>query len=258
MTHFDLFRRLHHGERPLVLPNAWDFSSAAALAAAGFPAVATTSLGVSAAAGLPDASGLARDETLALARRLVRLPVPISVDIESGFSADPDEVVGLTITLAAMGVAGINLEDGRSDHTLADPTAQAELIAAIKSHAPDLFVNARTDTHWLGVDRDSTLDRARRYEKAGADGIFVPGLRHRDEITELTTAIGVPLNILALPDAPTTDDLTTLGVRRISTGGLLFRAALATTVDTARAVRDSRPIPTGLPSYAEVQSLISG
>ncbi|MCM6778350.1 isocitrate lyase/phosphoenolpyruvate mutase family protein [Nocardia sp. CDC159] len=257
MTPCELFRDLHHGDRPLVLPNAWDFTSAAALAAAGFPAVATTSLGVSAAAGLPDAAGLAREDTLQLARRLVRLPVPITVDIEAGFSDDPADIVDLAVTLSAMGVAGINLEDGRSGPALADPAHQADLIAAIKTHAPTLFVNARTDTHWLGIDRDTTLTRARQYENAGADGIFIPGLRDRDEIRTLAAALTRPLNVLVLPDGPTVPDLATLGVRRISTGGLLFRAAVAATVEAARTIRDGRPLPPNLPSYTDIQSLVT-
>ncbi|MFI5782313.1 isocitrate lyase/phosphoenolpyruvate mutase family protein [Nocardia sp. NPDC051570] len=252
-----LFRRLHHGEHPLVLPNAWDYSSAAALVAAGFPAIGTTSLGVSAAAGLPDAAGVARDETLTLARRLVRLPVPITIDIEAGFSTDPDEVADLAVTLSAMGVAGINLEDGRPGPALADPAEQADLIAAIKSRAPGLFVNARTDTYWLDLDHGSTSHRLRHYETAGADGLFVPGIHNTDEIRRLTATFELPLNVLQLPDGPTVPELATLGVRRVSTGGLLFRAALATTVDTARAIRDGAPIPSPIPSYAQIQSLVT-
>ena len=249
------FHALHHTDRPLLLPNAWDFASGAALAAAGFAAIGTTSLGVAAAAGIPDAAGLTRDETLTLARRLVRLPCPVTVDIEAGFSPDPGEVGDLVAELADLGVAGINLEDGRGDR-LADPATQVVLIRAVKRRAPGVFVNARTDTYWLGVDATvpATLDRARRYLDAGADGIFVPGLAREQDISAVTAAVPVPVNVLHLP-ALGLDRLAELGVRRVSTGSLLFRAALNATVTTALAVRDGEPLPAGIPGYAEVDAL---
>ncbi|MFJ1975448.1 isocitrate lyase/phosphoenolpyruvate mutase family protein [Streptomyces sp. NPDC087903] len=249
------FHALHHADRPLLLPNAWDFASAAALAAAGFDAIGTTSLGVAVAHGLPDAAGLARAETLALARRLVRLPCPITVDIEAGFSTDPGEVGELVWELAELGIAGINLEDGRGDR-LAAPATQVALIRAVKSRAPAVFLNARADTYWLGLDASvpATLDRARRYVDEGADGIFVPGLAREEDIAAVTAAVPVPVNVLHLP-ALGLDRLAELGVRRVSTGSLLFRAALNATVTTAVAVRDGEPLPAGIPSYAEVDAL---
>ncbi|WP_447009428.1 isocitrate lyase/PEP mutase family protein [Saccharothrix hoggarensis] len=243
------FHRLH--DDFLVLPNAWDFASAVALVRAGFPAVGTTSLGVAAAHGLPDAAGAAREETLALARRLVRLPVPISVDVEAGFGGD---VRDLAAELWELGVAGVNVEDGRGE-ALADPEEQAAIVRAFKDAAPGLFVNARVDTHWLGVDRDSTSARAARYVDAGADGVFVPGLTDEREIADIAAAVPVPLNVLAQRDVRVLKDL---GVRRVSTGSLLFRAALGETVRTALAVRDGRAAPDDVPGYDEVQRLATG
>ncbi|MCU1640045.1 MAG: Carboxyvinyl-carboxyphosphonate phosphorylmutase [Nocardia sp.] len=257
MTKTELFRSLHHRDAPLVLPNAWDFGSAALLADAGFTAIGTTSLGVAAAAGLPDGAAATRAETLTLAQRLGRLPVPVTVDVEGGFSTDPDEVAEFCAELAAAGIAGINLEDSRDNDALADPQTHAELIAAVKSRTPDLFVNARTDTYWLGIDPGSTLARVRAYEKSGADGIFVPGLTDPTEIRALTSTLTAPLNVLFSPTGPALADLAALGVRRISTGSLLYRAALAAAVHTAQAVADSGPLPTGIPSYATIQKLIA-
>jgi 2-methylisocitrate lyase-like PEP mutase family enzyme len=241
------FRRLHDGPAPLLLPNAWDVASAAALVQAGFTAVGTTSLGVAAAHGLPDAAGLALTETIDLARRLARLPVPVTVDIEAGFGADLDQLAG---ELSELGIAGVNIEDGRGTG-LANPRDQADLIRTAKKGAPELFVNARVDTYWLGVANEETLARARRYVDAGADGIFVPGLTDTAEIEHLVDNLGVPLNLLAqLPVAA----LAELGVRRISTGSLLFRASLKAAVDTATAVRDNTNTPDAF-SYEQVQHL---
>ncbi len=240
------FHRLH--DDLLVLPNAWDFASAAAFVRSGFAAVGTTSLGVAVAHGLPDAAGVARAETVALARLLVRLPVPVTVDVEAGFGGD---VRALAAQLWELGVAGVNVEDGRGA-ALADPAEHAAIVRAFKEAAPGLFVNARVDTHWLGVDRDSTLTRARTYVDAGADGVFVPGLDQEPEIAAIATAVPVPLN--TLPTLPV-HTLRDLGVRRVSTGSLPFRAALAEAVRTAEAVRSGTPTPTGVPTYPETESL---
>ncbi|MCK2239865.1 MULTISPECIES: isocitrate lyase/phosphoenolpyruvate mutase family protein [unclassified Crossiella] len=249
------FHALHTGPEPLLLPNAWDFGSGAMLARAGFAAIGTTSLGVAVAAGLPDAQGAARGETLALARLLTRLPCPVTVDIEGGFSTDPAEVGALAAELAAAGVAGVNIEDGRYAG-LADPGQQAELISAIRVAAPELFINARTDTFWLGQgDIGETLRRVRRYVEAGADGVFVPGLVDTEGIRRVVGEAGAPVNLLFVPGRHSVAELGELGVRRVSTGSLLFRAALHAVVQTAAAVRDGRATAAGVPGYAEIDRL---
>ncbi|RSM74907.1 isocitrate lyase/phosphoenolpyruvate mutase family protein [Actinoplanes sp. ATCC 53533] len=300
------FRALHVPGDPLLLPNAWDVASAAALAAAGFPAIGTTSLGVAAAHGLPDGRGAGRDETLALVRRLGRLPVLLTVDVEGGFGGGPDAVADLAAYLAAAGAVGINIEDGRAGGHLAPAAEQAALITAIKNRVPDLFVNARTDTHWLGSSRvagsggvagsrgvvgqggvagsggvvgrgrvagsgrveeagqveevglvEEAVRRALVYVEAGADGVFVPGLAGDDSIRTLTAALGVPVNVLLLPGMAL-PRLAALGVARVSTGSMLFRAALGAAVAVARSVARGEPGPGGLPGYAEIDALATG
>ncbi|AZM53146.1 isocitrate lyase/phosphoenolpyruvate mutase family protein [Streptomyces sp. WAC 01529] len=258
---YEHFRDLHRSPgAPLLLPNAWDHASAAALAAAGFRAVGTTSLGVAASAGLPDGngSGAAREETLRLARGLARLSVLVSVDIEGGFSDHPEEVAALAVKLAEAGIVGVNIEDGRADSTLADLDRQCAVLRAVKEATDGrLFVNARTDTYWLpGAHVTQTEDRLAAYEQAGADGLFVPGLRDVRTITRLASKLTAPLNILHSPDGPSLPELAAAGVRRVSCGSLLFRAALRGAVAAAEAVRDgSGPLPAGIPSYAETQAL---
>ncbi|WP_225839741.1 isocitrate lyase/phosphoenolpyruvate mutase family protein [Streptomyces sp. NK08204] len=249
------FARLHHQATPLLLPNAWDHASAAALAAQGFQAIGTTSLGVAAAAGLPDGAAATADATLALVRRLGRSSFLLTVDAEGGFSDDPEEVAELARRLHDAGAAGINLEDGRPDGTLVPVDLHAAKISAVKAAAPHLFVNARTDTHWLGRQQEETAARLARYEQAGADGVFVPGLSDPDGIAALTATLLTPLNILYTPTGPTLADLAALGVRRISLGSLLYRTALSAAVTTATTIRDGRPTDIAPPSYAEVQAL---
>ncbi|MGW1179865.1 isocitrate lyase/phosphoenolpyruvate mutase family protein [Streptomyces drozdowiczii] len=252
------FARLHHRGGAFLLPNAWDCASAAALAAEGFEAVGTTSLGVAAGLGLPDGAAATEEATVELARRLGRGSFLFSVDAEGGFSDDPAEVAALARRLYEAGAAGINLEDGRDDGTLAPVELHAAKIAAVKEAVPALFVNARTDTYWLGRDRERTAGRLAVYERAGADGVFVPGLTDRAGIAALTAALVTPLNVLYSPSGPTVAELSALGVRRVSLGSLLYREALGGAAATAAAIRDGGPVRGGALSYAEVQALATG
>ena len=243
------FSDLHHDEAPFVLPNAWDHASAAALFGAGFRAMGTTSLGVAVAAGKPDAEGATRGETVALARSIAPLGL-VTVDIESGFGGD---IGALAVELVDAGAVGVNIEDA-----LGPVEETAARVAAIKAAAPSLFVNARTDTYWIGgadATVEATLARASAYLSAGADGIFVPGVVDYDEIAALVAGIDAPLNVLMNP-AFSLARLASVGVKRISTGSLLFRAALGATTAFAVAVRDGRALPElALPSYDEAAAL---
>ncbi|MHA6765577.1 isocitrate lyase/PEP mutase family protein [Streptacidiphilus sp. PAMC 29251] len=249
MTFADLHRP---GETPFLLPNAWDVPSALAFAEAGFPAVGTTSFGVAASAGHPDGGRASRDATAALVRALSDLPVHISADIEDGYADDPEQVAAYTATL---GADGVNIEDS-TDEQLIDPAVHAAKITAVKRRSPGLFVNARIDTYWLGQDADlpSTLARAEQYVRAGADGIFVPGARTPDDLAALAAAIPVPLNVLVVPDL-SLSELARLGVRRVSTGSLPYRAAIDAAVHIATAVREGLPVPTATPYPAMQQRL---
>jgi 2-methylisocitrate lyase-like PEP mutase family enzyme len=243
------FRDLHGGDGPFLLPNAWDVASALAFAAAGFPAVGTTSFGVAAAAGHPDGGRATRDATASLAAQLARLPVPVSADIEDGYDDDPEAVAAYVATL---GVAGINIEDSSAERLIA-PGAHAAKVAAIKRAAPDVFVNARVNMYWLSKDATvaATLERAIAYVAAGADGVFVPGATDPAELRELGAAIPVPLNVLVVPGLTLTE-LGELGVRRVSTGSLPYRAAIDAAVGVAAAVREGGAAPSATP-YAEMQ-----
>jgi 2-methylisocitrate lyase-like PEP mutase family enzyme len=242
------FADLHRPGDPLILPNAWDAASGAALVQAGFAAIGTTSLGVAAAAGKRDGIGAAWPETLALAHRLARLDCHVTVDLEHGFGESPRDVAERVAQLD--GVAGINLEDQHGP-----PEPFAELIAAVKERNPHLFVNARTDTHWLREgDLVDALERCHAYVEAGADGVFVPGLPLSD-ISTVTSEVDAPVNVLFQPKQ-TIPELAARGVARVSTGSLLFRAALQTGVAAAVAIRAGDDLHRAeLPSYQAVDEL---
>jgi 2-methylisocitrate lyase-like PEP mutase family enzyme len=241
------FEELHVPGSPLLLPNAWDHASAAALAAAGFPALGTTSLGLAAAVGKSDAEGDTLDETLELVRLIGAIGPYVTVDLEDGFSDDPGAVADLAARLEALGAAGVNLEDGLRD-------GLAAKVAAVKART-GLFVNARTDTFWLEREQGSTLARLQAYEAAGADGVFAPGATEPADIEALVRGLDAPLNVLFSRTLP---ELAALGVARVSTGSALFRVALGATVDAARAIRDGGTLPPGLPTYDDIQRLASG
>ncbi|MFF8726111.1 isocitrate lyase/phosphoenolpyruvate mutase family protein [Streptomyces sp. NPDC015171] len=246
------FAGLHHrpGE-PLLLPNAWDHASAAALAGRGFPAIGTTSLAVAAAVGLPDGRAATREHTVRLAQTLGSGPYLLSVDAENGFSDDPGEVAELARELWTAGAAGVNLEDG-----LGPAGRHAAKIAAVKAAVPGLFVNARTDTHWAGDgDERDTLRRLDAYQEAGADGVFVPGVTDPHRIAALVRHTAVPLNVLYSPAGPPLARLAGLGVRRVSLGSLLYRRALGAALDAVADIAAGHAPRGTTPSYADVDAL---
>ncbi|GAA3470878.1 isocitrate lyase/PEP mutase family protein [Nonomuraea roseola] len=239
------FHDLHRPGDPLLLPNAWDYGSASLLASRGYPAIGTTSLGVAAVHGKPDAAAATRAETLDLVLLVKDLPAYLTVDVENGFSDDPAAVADLVDLLAGLGVAGINLEDGRADGTLRPVGEQTRILEAVAGRG--VFVNARTDTHWLGTGESAT-ERIRAYADAGADGVFVPGVADLAEIAELARATALPLNVL-YSHSHSVEELAGAGVARVSTGSLLYRAAL----QGALAVLEK---DAAMPAYAEIVGLL--
>jgi 2-methylisocitrate lyase-like PEP mutase family enzyme len=255
------FAGLHRRGQPFLLPNAWDVASALLLAEAGFPAVGTTSLGVTAAAGLVDGAGTGRAYTLALAAAIVpRLQVPVTIDLEGGYSDEPSAVAELAAELASLGAAGINLEDAAAAGCLRPPRLQADIVRAVAAAAPGLFVNARTDTYWLEIGPpesrlEETITRLKAYEDAGASGVFVPALWEPADVAAVTGRVGLPLNLLWRPDLDMAR-LAAAGVARISTGSGPYRRALAAGLATAVAARDGAEPPGPDVAYNRLLALL--
>ncbi len=227
-----LFRSLHASARPLALANAWDVASARVIEAAGAPAIATTSAGVAWALGSPDGDALARDRALDLIARIAdAVAVPVTADIEGGYGQNAAEVAATVVGVLEAGAAGINIEDGtRPPAELRDRLTAAR--AALGKAGGELFLNARIDTYLFGLGDPATrltdtLERARSYVAAGADGIFVPGVADAATIEALVSDIPVPLNVMAGPGAPDVAALGGLGVARVSLGSGVAQAAYA-------------------------------
>jgi 2-methylisocitrate lyase-like PEP mutase family enzyme len=226
------FLALHHG-RGFVLPNAWDPGSARILEQVGFPALATTSAGIAFALGRPDAS-LDGDTMLEhVARIVASVGLPVTADLEAGYGVSAEDVARTIARAVDLGVVGANLEDQISG-TLFGIDEAAARIAAARAAAPagTFVINARTDTYFGAGTGDvfaETIERATRYVEAGADCIFVPGVDDAGTIGRLAAEIPAPLNVVAgltatRLDAPT---LFSLGVKRVSLGGGIARAALS-------------------------------
>lgn len=247
------FRALHSGKAPLLLPNAWDVGSGLAFAAEGFAAIGTTSFGIAASAGTPDGGRSSKSMTVGLVTVLCRLPAHVTADIEDGYSDDPDDVAEFVAELADLGVAGVNLEDSKAGH-LVDVAVHVAKVAAVKRRSPDVFINARVDNLWFREQPtvEAVLERARAYADAGADGIFVPGAADPQDIRDITENLRLPVNVLAHA-VLTVAELGDLGVRRVSSGSLPYRAAVDAAVDSVRALRDGKPAPTATP-YWQMQS----
>jgi 2-methylisocitrate lyase-like PEP mutase family enzyme len=229
------FRILHQGPGLLLLPNAWDALTARLAESLGANAIATTSAGLAWSRGYPDGNALPEDQLIAATRDIARvIRVPLTVDIEAGYSDDPVAVARLVARILALGVVGINIEDGQGSADLL-----CQKIAAIRDHVEhsgaDLFINARTDVFLGGVARgeaatEETLRRASRYRAAGCDGLFVPGLLAADAMAAISAAIKpMPLNIMAVPNLPSMDILQKSGVRRVSVGSSIAQAAIGRT-----------------------------
>jgi 2-methylisocitrate lyase-like PEP mutase family enzyme len=218
-----IFRDLHQGPELLCLANAWDAGSARLAQSLGAAAVATTSGGLAWSLGYADGGAMPAQVAVAAARNIARVvSVPLTIDLEDGYSPEPEVVARYVLELVRSGVAGINLEDG------ADPpatlAAKVEAIkAAVAAAGGDIFVNVRTDVYLRGLAPDGervteVLTRAELYRDVGADGLFVPGICAPEEIRAVAAGAGIPLNVMDWPGLPAPSELTALGVRRLSAG----------------------------------------
>ncbi|GCF89365.1 isocitrate lyase/PEP mutase family protein [Shewanella sp. M-Br] len=226
-----LFKALHQQSEPLILTNAWDAASSAIIQASGARAIATSSAALAWSLGYPDGQALPKAALLDVVNNILRLSrVPVTIDIESGYSQDPDEVAAFVAQLAELGVAGINIEDGSA--SVAEMVAK---IKAIRAHprCQGLFINARTDVYLLGLASGEaavvmTIDRLTQYQAAGADGGFIPGAIKVETAKRLFAAVDMPLNFMLLNEQMDIGELFAAGVQRFSTGPASFLQAYST------------------------------
>jgi 2-methylisocitrate lyase-like PEP mutase family enzyme len=246
------FRKLHHGPRMLLLPNAWDVASARILEECGHPAIATTSAGIAYSLGYPDGQRISRDEMLEMVARIARaVRIPVTADLEAGYGTTVNEMAETVKAAIEAGAIGMNFEDvtGDDESSQVPLSLQVEKIHAIRETAASLGVpfvlNARTDVYLMPIGPEATrfertVERLRAYRKAGADCLFAPGVYDRDTIAKLVKAVDGPLNILANPACPPVAEMEKIGVARVSAGSGIMRAAMGAVQRIAKEMFEAR------------------
>ena len=258
------FRSLHRAGL-FVMPNAWDAGSARLLASLGFEAIATTSSGHAASLGRADQS-VTRDEMLSHVDALVAaVEVPVSVDAERCFADDPAGVAQTVALIAAAGAAGCSIED--YDPTLGlidqvDVATDRVAAAAEAARTHGLVLTARAENHLYGIeDLEDTIERLSAYGAAGADVVYAPALIDPHQIRRLVEAVHAPVNVLAMRGGPSVSELAAMGVRRVSTGGGLARAAygaLLAAADELQTMGTYTYLDSALPTSELEASLAAG
>ena len=225
---YTTFKQLHQEKQLLVLGNVWDAQSAKVAQDTGFKALGSSSHAIANLLGYEDGEQISVDEILFMVERIVKaVDIPVSVDFEAGYSDDPETVAKHVQQLADLGVVGINLEDGQvidGKRKLQDASLLADKIQAIKTSTAEMFINARADTYTTEHPdaREETIRRAAVYEKAGADGLFVPLVESKEDIERITSSTQLPLNIFLTDNLPDVDTLHQWGVKRLSHGAKIY------------------------------------
>ena len=241
------FRALHSAPEAFVIPNPWDIGSARLLALAGFKALATSSAGYAFSRGLPDNAVGRAQMMVHLAEIAGATDLPVSADLENGFGDAPEDCAQTIRMAAQAGVVGGSIEDatGRADEPIYPFEAAVERVRAAVEAARALpfpfTLTARAENYLADrPDLDDTIRRLQAYEQAGADVLYAPGLRTREEIAAVVDALERPVNVLMGLQGVLLgfDELRAMGVRRVSVGGSLARAALGAFLRAAHEIRD--------------------
>lgn len=241
-----LFKSLHIQGDPVILFNIWDAGSAKAVTDSGAKALATGSAPVAMANGYPDGEKFPLDEALAIVARILdTTDLPLTMDLEGGYSISPAGVAESIEKAISTGIIGFNFEDqvvGESGLYSIDK--QVERLKAARKAADtndvhgflnartDIFLKAKPDAH---TDQmvDDAIERAKAYEQAGADGFFAPGMVDKGQIEKLISAVSLPVNMIVLPHTPSQQEFAELGAARVSYGPTPYRRMISWLKDEA-------------------------
>ncbi len=244
------FMKLHKTKTFFVLANAWDVGSAYIFEKEGFLAIGTSSQGMALALGYPDGQYVEIAEMSSVVKQIcARVDIPVSVDIERGFS-DKIEIVKLNVSnLLDVGAVGFNIEDGKQDKSLDEPAFFQEKLRAIyelkQDYNLDFVINARTCTYWHAIGDEKSrlktaIERGQAYVEAGADCVFFPGPVPFEHIEILAKEIPAPINILLTPATKDVDKLKQSGVTRLSIGSGPARSTYNHLIQLAKEVKNGK------------------
>lgn len=231
MNKFKTFKNLHTQDSVLQLGNVWDVQSALLFQKLGYKAIGTSSSAVAASMGYEDGEKMPFEDLLRIVKNIQsKISIPLTVDIEGGYSRNTDELINNIVALQKLGVVGINIEDSIliKEREIVNAEDFGKTLQQIKSYFTsnniDIFINVRTDYYILGLENpcEETLKRIKIYEVSGADGIFVPCIVAESEIKRIIESTTLPINVMCMPDLPDFNILQNLGVKRISTGPFLY------------------------------------
>ncbi|MFN8355464.1 MAG: isocitrate lyase/phosphoenolpyruvate mutase family protein [Spirosomataceae bacterium] len=237
MNTYESFYQLHHQDQPFILANAWNVNSAKIIEKSRFAALGTSSGAISNSMGYEDGEKMPFNELLYIVQKITaKVKIPVSVDFERGYTDNLSELTNNINKLIEAGVVGINLEDAQGEEIY------LKKLFAIKNHLvktnQNLFINARTDGFLQKLDfpLELTIKRAKQYQEAGADGLFVTGVQQLNDIQNIVSATPLPVNIVAVPKLYSVSQLAAIGVKRISMAVFLYKATYATIEALAKEV----------------------
>jgi 2-methylisocitrate lyase-like PEP mutase family enzyme len=235
------FEAMHAGE-PFVIPNPWDTGSARVLEALGFRALATTSSGFAFTLGRLDGGATLDDVAAHVSRLTAATDLPVSVDLENGYGAEPERAALAVRTVADAGAVGGSIEDWDPSGRLYDRGLATERVRAAAEAVRGLgfpfMLTGRAENHIRGnPDLDDTIARLQAYEHAGASVLYAPGLRSIEDIRAVCESVAAPVNVLALPGM-TLAEIVDAGAQRVSVGGGLAWAGVEAAIDAATRIRD--------------------
>ncbi len=250
MNSFKEFKSLHTNNVPFHVGNVWDVNSAKIFAKNGYKALATSSDAITASLGYEDGKEMSFEELFHVVKAIkAKTTLPLSVDLESGYSRDKNKICENIIKLIEIGVVGINLEDSiviNGSRQIVDADEFSQTIEFIKDFLAkkevEIFLNIRTDFYLMGLENalKETMQRSRLYEKAGADGLFVPCITDENDIRDIIENTSLPVNVMTMPNLPNFSTLQHLGVTRISSGPFLYNTVNTFFNDTLKSINDKQ------------------
>jgi len=243
MNTYEKFLQLHHQKEPLLIANAWNVKSARVIEKNGYDAIGTSSGAISDSLGYADGENIPFTELLYILQRIrASISIPLSVDLERGYTDNLTQLNENIQKLLDIGVAGINLEDAQGEDLY------LKKLTSIKNYleksGQKLFINARIDAFLLKLPSplETTLKRAQLYQNAGADGLFVTGIQDTDIIKKITSATPLPVNVVGVPNLSSIDTLAECGIRRISMAVFLYRSTYNHMESIAKKIRSENSL----------------
>ncbi len=231
MDKYSTFKNLNKQDSALLLGNVWNAQSALLFEKLGFKAIGTSSAAIATSLGYEDGEKMPFEDLVRIVKNIQsKINIPLTVDIESGYSRNTSEIINNIVSLQKLGVVGINIEDSitNDERNIVNAQEFGKIIQTIKSHLSNnhikIFINVRTDFYIMGLANpfEETLKRIKIYEESGADGIFVPCIVAENEIKKVVESTSLPVNVMCMPNLPDFNNLEKLGVKRISIGPFLY------------------------------------